>query len=343
MSEDTSERKEFAASARKLRKMREQGQFAQSRDLSSFFVTAAGAVYVILALPLMANKLMALFDLAFRGIQNGYSDRLLEVLLLDLAQVLLLTLPMFLAVLVASLLAGGVIGGGIKFSPAALVPKFERINPQEGFKRLFGKQALLQFLMSLVKVIVFVGLLIGFIYFNLGFLTRGGNSFGSGISLLVYLLPRLVGVMMAIMLVIGLVDFLIQRGVFLENAKMTRTETKNESKEQEGDPLRRSRRKEIAREDIENPTGARQASFAVQQGPVMVAYRWVQGETPVPVLVAKTSSADGVRLLRGNLPERAPVIRDKLALQLVRPPIGSPVRQDDIHPLAQLMSRNGLY
>lgn len=343
MAEKPSESKEFEASNRKLRKMREKGQFAQSRDVITVGVTIAATVYMLFAISAIYLRLTDLFEITFDTIATGVPENLMNIVLVDILQVLWLVLPLFIVVLLVTLLVGGVLGGGISFSLEPLVPKFEKINPIDGFKRVFGRKALFQFLLSVIKLVVFLVILVGVIVYFFEDLLQIGTGIPVALDFMRFATLLLLSVTLGLMLVVAVFDYIIQRALFLEDARMTRTERKKETKDDEGEPLLRSRRREIALENVQLPVGARLATFAIQRGSTVVALRFDEIDTPVPVVVAKSKDPEGARSLRAMLPQKAPLIDSPLAAQIFGTPLGQRVKEDDLTDIARLMAMNGLF
>lgn len=343
MAEEPSESKEFEASRRKLRKMREMGQFAQSRDMITVGATITATVYLLFAISAFYGRLTDLFEISFDAITTGVPEDLLNIVFVDILQVLWLVLPVFFAVLLATLLIGGILGGGISFSLEPVTPKFEKIDPINGFKRMFGRRALFQFLLNVIKLVVFVAILVGVIAFFLRDFLLIGTGIPVALGFLRFAIMLLLSVTLGLMLVVAIIDYIMQRAIFLEDARMTRTERKQETKDDEGDPLMRSRRREFALENAQQSIGAHMATFAIQQGRTLVALRFVEEDTPIPVVVAKSNDPDSSRSLRNMLPQRAPVIDTHLAARIFETPLGKPVKEDDLTEIAQVMANNGLF
>jgi len=79
---------------------------------------------------------------------------------------------------------------------------------------------------------------------------------------------------------------------------MSITEFKREIKDQEGDPMMNAERKSEGRRMVETPTGAKQVVVFISDAPnVVVGIRYVEDETPAPLLVAKAKGSDGCKKL----------------------------------------------
>ena len=125
--------------AKRLEDARQQGQVARSRELSMTAVTLAGAAVLWGGQSYFSQAMRALLA---RGLELPRATLLdpnsMTKLLGDgIYAGLQMTGPLLIAALVASVV-GSIALGGFSFSFEALVPKFERLDPIAGFKRVFG-------------------------------------------------------------------------------------------------------------------------------------------------------------------------------------------------------------
>ena len=149
--------------SKRLEEARKKGQIARSKELNTLAVTFAGAASLLLFGAGMGEAML--------GLMQGNFSLSREVLLDDGAmarQLLrsgmhaLLALQPFLIVLLIASILGPIGLGGWLFSGEALLPKFSRMNPLQGLKRMFSTQALVELLKALAKfvVILMVALLV---------------------------------------------------------------------------------------------------------------------------------------------------------------------------------------
>jgi len=143
------------ATSEKLRKSKEKGQVARSKELATASVLIAAAVSVFILGDKLAYELSITMKKAFTferselfhpeqmwlSLANGFNDLILPMFIL-------LFLLFIISILGSSLL------GGMLFSTDALMPKFSRISPKAGLKRMLGMQAWVELLKSILKLIV---------------------------------------------------------------------------------------------------------------------------------------------------------------------------------------------
>ncbi len=152
-------------------------------------------------------------------------------------------LPLFGFVLVSSIL-GMAAQGGIVLTGHPVKPKWERISPKAGFKRLFSLNSLVETAKALARLGV-LGVLVATTLFAAGrdHLLASGLSLRASSDLLIDQTILLFRIAALIATVIGLADYGFQRWQSMRKLKMTKQEVKEEQRSAEGDPAIRSRRR----------------------------------------------------------------------------------------------------
>jgi len=145
------------ATAEKLRKSKEKGQVARSKELATASVLIAAAIAVFVLGDQLAYELSLTMKDAFIFERSELFHP--EQMWLSLtAGIDGLGIPMFIILLmlfIISILGSSLLGGMI-FSTDALMPKFSRISPKAGLKRMLGVQAWVELLKSILKLVVVI-------------------------------------------------------------------------------------------------------------------------------------------------------------------------------------------
>src|SRR5207237_10417044 len=113
---------------------------------------------------------------------------------------------------------------------------------------------------------------------------------------------KLMKAAVVVFVVLGPVDFAVQKWLFIRDQRMSKDEVKREHKESEGDPELKGKRKQIA-EEMVNEAPARKAVPGSAVGVASpthfaVALRYVPGETPLPVITAKGVEEQALEIRR---------------------------------------------
>lgn len=250
MADQDAQDRNLPASQRKLDKARKDGQVARSRDLGHFAAITAGGAALIVMAPTLADLLSHMVRRAFRfDVHSVVEPGFMAERLAELAPTLLIVaIPLgVLLALVAA--AGSAISGGWAWSLKPLQPKFDKLNPLAGLKRIASKQQLVDTAKASALALLLVG--IGAAYLRahldefsgaLGLslpeaLPHVGRTLSVGLTLLVLLLGAF-----------ALFDVPWQRYRHKSRLKMSRQELKQEHKELEGNVEVKSKVKARMRE-----------------------------------------------------------------------------------------------
>ncbi len=289
LGEDRSE----PATPRKRQKAREEGQVARSQDLGAAVVLVAGLLcidfFFMWAFRELSDFLRGMFALMASPRLHG--ERWPgEIILLGMKTFLLLWLPLALGTLLVGL-GAQLAQVGFQISSKPLEPKFSRMNPISGIKKIFALRSLVELLKGLVKALLLLYVLYRAFRDDLLVLVdtlrhplaQGAMQMGDAVWHL--------SLKMALMLlVMALFDYGYQRWEFERSLRMSKKEIKDEYKQMEGDPKVkqriRQRQREMARQRmmqdvpkadvvVTNPT-----TFAV-------ALRYERAAMNAPAVVAK--------------------------------------------------------
>ncbi len=240
------------ATEKKLSDARKEGQVAKSRELGQAF--ALLALFLVLKLwgASIGHNFMNSFRLNYTrmkemttlvGGEISVKDfcRLLNTNILQMA---LMVAPVFIAAFVIAIVTDIF---QVKWAPTTkpLRPKFSKINPLSGFKRIFSKEKLLELAKSLLKLFI-----LGYMAYS----TIKGE-FAVLFALFDMELISAIGVIgniavnlglkiSAVYIVIGFADYGYQKWKFAEDMKMTKQEVKDEWKNAEGDPAIKGKQKQ---------------------------------------------------------------------------------------------------
>jgi type III secretion protein U len=302
------------ASHKKLEKAREKGQVAQSKDLASAFAFAFGTVALMVTAPASEERVRAIVRSALLATAADPADR--DLATLQAASAMAVDGLWIVGPVLAAAMVGGLVGGlahvGFNVSFEPLSPKPEKLSPVSGVKRIFSLKSLFEAFKALVLA-VFVGWML---YESVRSLmptlvvSGYGNPASIGQTAWTSLL-RLVLPCVVLFLVLGVLDFVIQRLIFLKDQKMSKDELKREWKEDEGDPELKGERKALAREiAFSSPKAAVATANVVVVNPThyAVALRYAPDECGLPFIVAKGVDAEATVIREAALAEGVPII-----------------------------------
>lgn len=345
MKEET-EQKSLPASLKKLRDARRKGQVSHSRDLVAGFTLTVMFAYLLFALPSLIDHLEKFVDVVSQSADRPFAEAWNRTVKLAFEIVMLASLPVFAIIVVTDLITGMAATFGPVFSFEPVKPKFDNINPAQGLKRIASLRNVVEFAKALIKVVILAG--------ALWLVLRGAIQAlfempGCGKACLAEMaiatLRPLAATAAVAFLVIGLLDLLVQRRLFLRDMRMTRTEAKREVKDLEGDPLIRGERRRMRRQLTTQGvrTGLRAAVVAVFHHDRIVGLRYRPGETPVPIVVCKGSGAAGTAMLAEARQLGTPIVDNGalVAALAARHAVGDAVVADLFKSVAEILVAAG--
>lgn len=282
-----------AATPHKLQKAKERGQVAKSADVVSAVVFAAAVVYLTWQ-GWGAMRDQFRFDHAMLA-QAGQANAAMLWPLVATALVGTFSwlLPFFASIMLAAIVANlGQTGPILTMDP--ITADFDRLNPINGFKKVFSLRTLFDLARACIKLV----LLLAVSYFALKALAPQFYNLSS-LSALGHLKTLLddvssLGLKMVMILgLIALVDLIFTKREFAKKMRMSKREITDETKNRDGDPRVRSRMRELRRELRKRSQSLRQTKNAdvVLTNPthVAVALRYVHGQMVSPQVLAKGS------------------------------------------------------
>ena len=244
------------ATEKKLSDARKEGQVAKSRELGQAFALLA----LFIVLKIWAGNIGHNFINTFRANYTRMKEMTTlvggEISIKDFCRLInsnVLTMAIVVAPVFAAALVVAIVCDifQVKWQPTSkpLQPKFSKINPISGFKRIFSKEKLIDLLKSLIKLFI-LGYMaystikgefaVLFALFDMELITAirviGDIAISLGLKI------------SAVYIVIGFADYGYQKWKFAEDMKMTKQEVKDEWKNAEGDPAVKGKQKQRMQE-----------------------------------------------------------------------------------------------
>jgi len=163
----------------------------------------------------------------------------LYILMLKLfGTIVLLLTPLIITIVATSMLSSMIQDNGqLEFRMSRLTVDFSKISPMSGFKRLFNKDALVEMIKSLLKLLVVAWIAYRVIsdeMQNITFLAEADIQ--AIFSFVGHIAFKIVTHTCGILIVLGILDMMYVKWRYIENLKMTKQEVKDERKESEGNP-----------------------------------------------------------------------------------------------------------
>ena len=250
MSETDNEDRTEAPSEKRLREARERGDSPRSRELANVAVLGCATLALKVTGPHIggASRDWMRNALQFEPGLIGQPERLPVYAAKQLLTLLLPITPLIAAALVGCMLAPAAMGS-LRFSGQALKTDLTRLSPMAGIKRMYGKESLVEFARSVLRLLLIGGIAALVIKGSLPrLMDLPSQSLEGAVSNGV---DMVLGVFLAVVMSMGLLaalDVPYQRFAWRAKLKMTKQELRDEAKESDGNPEVKARMRHAARE-----------------------------------------------------------------------------------------------
>jgi flagellar biosynthetic protein FlhB len=273
---------------------RDKGEIARSKELNTLAIMLAGAGALLIFGGALAQDMMELMRMNFTLSREVILDqRSMGTFLLRSGQIALLAIqPVMITLLLAAFL-GPISLGGWLFAAGSMAPKFSRMNPGAGLKRMFSAKALVELLKALAKFFIVLFVALAVLNSDIDDLMRIAHE---PLEMAIIHSLQVVGwstLWMACgLIIIAAVDVPVQLWESHKKLLMTKQEVRDEHKDQEGRPEVKQRIRQLQRE-----MSQRRMMAAIPEADVVitnpthyaVALKYDPDKGAAPMLIAKGS------------------------------------------------------
>lgn len=315
MAEKNDDDKTEEPTPRRIEQAREKGDIIYSAEVgAALSLIAATCIVAFLSAPIAAEMARSFVVFLAMPDQLGADPGSLRAIAGAVALKLLFVFGLAALALAAAAFAARYVQDRPTFTGERLNPKPDKLNPFEGFKRVFGKQAVSAFLKALAKLLI-VGAALVWVLWPRDASLEEMSAMDPG-ALLTFVRERAVAMMIALAsaaAVLAVIDYMFTRQSYRKRLRMSRREVKEELRQSEGDPMVRAKLRQVRSE-----RARRRMIAAVPEASVVitnpthyaVALKYEQGETPAPVCVAKGVDAVAQRIRETAEAHDVPVVED---------------------------------
>jgi flagellar biosynthetic protein FlhB len=315
MSEQSGEKTEDASS-KKLEDAQKKGQIPRSQEVQTLFVLLAGTVALSFTAREMWSSLVGA-QYVILGNLHDISitmDSLPRYVMIGAQELVGIVAPVSFAIMISGLLAGG-IQSRFQTAPEAMEPNLDKLNPINGFKKIFSIKSAAPAALAFVKLAVIVSLAYGVvveiirdpIFFSIVHPARIAEFLATSALKLLF---RIV----LIMILIAGADYAYQFWRHREDLKMTKQEVKDESKNAEGDPQQKARQRRRR-----NSASQRKMLAEVPHADVIitnpthlaVALRYDRNNMKAPKIVAKGARKFALKIREIAGQHQVPIMENK--------------------------------
>lgn len=316
MAADNDQERTEEATQQRRDDFRKRGQVAQTKELGTVTSLLGAALLFWLLSGFFSHQIMESYQLVYGYISSGhFGPEHISTLMMSLGiRAMYILIPVFIFSLMMSL-GSSMVQVGMLYNEDALSPDFEKINPLQGFKRLFSLRSVVEGIKALLKMTVIAMAAYMIIKSSLHVLPQMITLTPYEIITLlmnnVFLLLLGIG---GVLVVIAAADYFFQRYQLEEQMKMTKQEIRDENKSREGDPLIKARIRKIQKE-----VAQRRMMSEVPKADVIItnpthlaiAIKYSPDKHPAPIMIAKGQDHVALRIREIAKEHNIPVVENK--------------------------------
>lgn len=299
--------------AKKIRDAREKGDVAKSKDFTQTVLVIAIFGYLLANGSNLVDELGKIILLPFPFLHADFNASV-NVLLDDFAQEAFSFLMPFLLIVLVLGIFSETVQTGLLISFEALMPSAKKLSVVANVSNIFSKKNLIEFLKSCLKIAVLSAVVYSLVLESLPLLMHvpyyGMAELGAVFGEIIKAMIIKIGLAYA---VISFADFAWQRYDYNKKLMMSKDEVKQEYKGMEGDPLIKSQRKQLHQEMLQNDAvqQSRKATVLVTNPThLAIALRYDEGETPLPLVLAKGEGALAQKMIDAARESGVPVMQN---------------------------------
>ncbi|TCU59187.1 flagellar biosynthetic protein FlhB [Bradyrhizobium sp. R2.2-H] len=216
----------------------ERGDVAKSQEINTWFMMAGGTLVVSTFSGSVGSGLLTpMRNLLANSWMIKTDGKALLALMQQIEVVVLAAVGVPLLMLMLAAIAGNMLQHRLVWSAESLKPKFNKISPGAGFKRIFGKQAAANFLKGVGKLVLLGAVMTMILWperHRMEAMVRldPAGMLGATTSMTIHLL----GAVVAALAIVAIADYFFQYRSWFQRQKMSLQEIKEEFKQSEGDP-----------------------------------------------------------------------------------------------------------
>lgn len=307
------------ATPKKLDDARKEGQVAKSQELMTAFIL----ISLFASLKMFITYISDGFIDGFKEIYSSIEVYSKEIFVSNYAvafindsiwRIVMISLPMMAVAVFVSVMMNAL---QVKWKPTAkpLMPKFSKISPLNGFKRMFSKAKLVELLFSVIKIGIIAYLAYSTIKDEAGIISIICEiELFSAVMLIGDIVINFGLKTSLVFLVIGVADYIYQRIKFMHDMRMSKQEIKDEFKKTEGDPKIKGQIRQKMRE-----ASQRRMMQKLPEADVVItnpthlacALKYDKEIAEAPVLIAKGADYLAARIKEIAKENNIPVVENK--------------------------------
>lgn len=331
-------------SSKRRADFRKKGQVAQSKEIQTAALFTFALLFWIFYMPNFWEGLLVLISGIWRNPTSfhGTPSDAINLFFFVVKELAFLLLPLFLLVLIIGFFSS-VFQIGWLFTTQPLAPDLTKLNPINGFGRMFSLRSLVDLVKSIIKVGVIGWVAYSTVYshFEEAMILVDTNV-GATVMFMARVAVLILAKVCGILVLIAAIDFLYTRHEMEEKMKMTKQEVKEEFKEMEGDPYIKSQIRRIQQEMAKSRMMAEVPDADViitNPTHLSIAIKYDTESMDAPVVVAKGADHVAMRIRELARENDIPIIENPPVARLLHKiDLGAAIPEELFKAVAEILA-----
>jgi len=305
---------------KRIQRAREEGNVPKTQDLNSAIILLTSTILLYFMIGGLMRNLIEFFHIFWREIPffEFTVDNMQKYFAAGCLKIAAMLAPFLLAILAAGILAN-IIQFGLLFTTKTLQPRLDRLNPLNGFSRLFSARGVVDLLKNILKLA-----LVGFVaywtikadfYKFIPLLDQSLEQIVTFLGLLTYKVALRTSIMI---LLLAILDFIWIKYKYIKDLKMTKQEVKEEHRQSEGPPEVKSQIRRVQFKTAMNRMMREvPAAEVVITNPthLAVALKYDGAKMDAPIVVAKGARKIAEKIKQIAEEHNIPIVENKTLAQ----------------------------
>ncbi|HIP39819.1 MAG TPA: flagellar biosynthesis protein FlhB [Desulfocapsa sulfexigens] len=331
-------------SAKRRADFRKKGQVAQSKEIQTAALFTFALLFWIFYMPNFWEGLTVLISGIWRNPTSfhGTPSDVINLSFFLVKELAVLLLPLFLLVVIIGFFSS-VFQIGWLFTTQPLAPDITKLNPVNGFAKMFSLRSLVDLVKSIVKVAVIGWVAYATVYSHFDeAMILVDTSVNAAMMFMARVAVLILAKVCGILILIAAIDFLYTRHEMEEKMKMTKQEVKEEFKEMEGDPYIKSQIRRIQQEMAKNRMMSEvpEADVIITNPThLSVAIKYDTASMDAPVVVAKGADHVAMRIRELARENDIPIIENPPVARLLHKiDLGAVIPEELFKAVAEILA-----
>jgi type III secretion YscU/HrpY family protein len=303
------------ATPKKLRDAKRKGQVAKAQDFPAAFTFIVSIAVTLGMMEYLYTNIGSFLTSCFSLITSSDLDKSIVAFFYEgFYLIFICSMPVLLIVAIVGVIATFITVGPV-WAPEVFKFDIKKFNPVENLKAKFKMKTFVELIKSLLKIFIAGYIVYDVMWSSMTVLTQTvGLPIMSGLLIFAAFLKEVIIKIGIFFISVAVLDLMYQKHTFEKEMMMEKFEVKQEYKDTEGDPLIKSKRRQIAHEIAyqEGPAGAAAKAKAVVTNPthLAIALGYEAELDPCPFVLAMGQGHLAEQIIKVAEKHKVPIIRN---------------------------------